>query len=376
MIMEGRRDKIRVLEVIQTIGIGGAEMVTLNTARFLDRSRFEVRALVVGGGELIDLLRQCGCEVDTFEFTHSYNREFLRFVRRLILRHRIDVIHTHLSRMNIYGFLASRLTPAANVMTVHGLTEFSTFRGRLYYSLFGNLSGRVVTVSHLLAERFHVRTKVRRDRITVIPNGIDIERFGRPVDRTATLARFGISPEAGIVLAVGNIRVIKGYEFLIESFSRIAAEEPRLRLVICGNDYSDHRRNLEPLVAAHSLSGRVIFADFVPDIERLYAVADLYALTSVSEGFSLTTVEAMASSAAVVSTDCVGPREIIDDGVDGIIVSERDPDLFGRTMLELYRDEPRRRTLGRAARAKAESRYTIKKTVGQFEQLFESLVIQ
>jgi len=372
--MSGTTEKIRVLEIIQTIGIGGAETVAFNTAHYLDKSKFEVRALVVGWGKLVERLQENGYGVDTCTFNRSYNWDLVRTIRGLIRKHRIDIVHSHLARMNTYGFVASRLTPAKNVMTVHGLSEFSNFLGKAYYSAFGNFSGKIVAVSQTLADRFVAETMVRKGKVTVIPNGIDIDRFGRPVDREATLARFGLPSGARLLLAVGNLRAIKGYEFLIESFATIAADEPSLHLMICGNDFFDYQRHLNPIIAQHGLADRVVFTDFVNDIETLYAAADVYALTSISEGFSLTTVEAMASSAAVVSTDCIGPREIIDDGVDGIIVTRRDPELFGRTVLDLLRDEERRRKLGRAARRKVEEKYAIRDSVAKFEQLFLSLI--
>jgi len=366
-------NKIRVLEVIQTIGIGGAEMVMFNTVTHLDRSRFDVRVLVVGGGPLVGGMRNLGYEVDTYKYRGSYDWRLIRLIRKLIRAHNIDIVHTHLSRMNSYGFAGSRFTQATNVMNIHGLGEFSNFLGKTYYNLFGNLSGKIVAVSQNLADRFLAETIVRKGKVTVIPNGIDLGRFGGEIDRAGVLKRFGIPPEAKLVLAVGNIRAIKGYEFLIESFARAAAEEPSALLMICGNDYFDYKRFLIPLVERSGLSERVIFSDFVTDIEAVYAAADVYALSSISEGFSLTTVEAMASSAAVVSTDCVGPREIIDDGVDGIIVPGRNPDRFGGMIIELLRDPDRRRILGRAARKKVEENYSVQKSVRQFEELFLSL---
>jgi glycosyltransferase involved in cell wall biosynthesis len=371
--VSGTMDKIRVLEIIQTIGIGGAETVAFNTAHYLDKSRFEVRALVVGWGKLVERLEQNGYGVDTCTFDKSYNWGLVKTIRALIRKHEIDIVHSHLARMNTYGFVASRLTPAKNVMTVHGLSEFSNFLGRAYYSALGNFSGKIVAVSQNLADRFVAETMVRKSKVMVIPNGIDIDRFRRPVDREKTLTRFGLPTGARIMLAVGNLRPIKGYDFLIESFARIADAEPSLYLMICGNDFWGHQPVLDPIIERYGLFDRVIFTDFVNDIETLYAVADVYALTSVSEGFSLTTVEAMASSAAVVSTDCIGPREIIDDGVDGVIVPRRDPDLFGRAILDLLRDEDRRQGMGRAARRKAEEKYAIEQSVAKFEQLFLSL---
>ncbi len=346
----------------------------LNTACFLDKSRFDVHALVVGGGALLEKLPQCGVAVDKFTFSKRYNLDLIKFIRHLIRKHDIDIVHTHLSRMNTYGFVATRFTRATNVMTVHGLTEFSGFLGRMYYSTFGRVSGKIVTVSDILANQFKAATGIKSDKIAVIPNGIDPERFGQEFNREDTLKRFGIPLDAKVVLAVGNIREIKGYELLIDSLAGIADKEPRLAVVICGGDYAGYKNILDELIDKHRLSDRIYFTDFVPDIEVLYAAADLYALTSISEGFSLTTVEAMASSKAVISTDCVGPRDIIDNGRDGIIIPERDPELFGKAMLELIRDDKRRSELGRAARQKVEGRYSIQKSVNAFEQLFVSLV--
>lgn len=369
---------INILEIIQTGTIsgalGGAEMVLYNIVRYIDSSRFSIRALVVGQGGLDERLQREGYPVDTFTFTRSYNLDLIKYIRRLIARYQIDIVHTHLSRMNTYGFAATRLTPARNVMTIHGMTGFSGGLGRLYCGVFGNLSAKVVAVSQPLAEEFSARTGVRRGNIVVIPNGIDIDCFGGAVDRVAVRRRFGLADDARMILSVGNIRAIKGYDFLIDAFATIAGGDSRLVLIIAGSDMFGEVAGLRERAAGRGVGDRVIFTEFIPDVEVLYGAADLFALSSISEGFSLTTVEAMASRLPVVSTDCLGPRDIITDGVDGIIVPGRDPDVFGRRMAELLGDDQRRRVLGEAARRTAERRFAIKSSVTKFETLFASLV--
>lgn len=368
---------LNILEVIQTGSIpgalGGAEMVLYNIVRYIDSSRFNIRALVAGRGGLDERLRAEGYPVDTFNFTKSYNLDLIRYLRKLIAEHKIDIVHTHLSRMNTYGFAATRFTPAKNVMTIHGMTGFSGRLGKLYYRAFGNLSARVVAVSEPLADEFAVATGVRRGKITVIPNGIDVNRFGGVVDRVAVRRRFGLPPEAKIILSVGNIRPIKGYDFLVDAFAAVARSHRDLVLVIAGSDMFGQAVDLKNRAAGYGLADRFLFTEFIPDIETLYGAADLFALSSVSEGFSLTTVEAMASRLAVISTDCLGPRDIITNGVDGIIVPGRDPEAFGRRMAELLADNSRRRLMGEAARRTAERRFTIRESVAKFEILFASL---
>lgn len=372
--------RIQILEIIQTGNIagavGGAETVLFNLMQHLNQDRFSVRALVVGQGGLDEKLRQHHFPVETFCFNRSYNWSLISRIRRIIAEHRIDIVHSHLSRMNTYGFAAAFLSRAKNVMTVHGTTEFSGFLGRLYYAVGGNLSGRVVAVSTGLADEFSARTKVRRRNITVIPNGIDVARFGAPVDREAVRRRFGLPDDARIILGVGNIRGIKGYDYLVDAFARIAARDTRLVLVIAGVDMFDTLVGLKEHARQSGFGDRIHFPGFVPDIETLYAAADLFALSSVTEGFSLTTVEAMASRLPVVSTDCLGPREIITDGIDGVIVPGRDPERFGEAMLELIEDGARCQAMGQVARDKVEGSFSITGSVAQFEALFMSLVGQ
>lgn len=381
--------KIKVLEVIQigSIGedirrgdnahlsqiIGGAEMVLLNILKHIDPKKFECRALIVGEGGLVERLQAAGFPLETFIFEKSYNRDLIRVMRRIIKKHDIDIVHTHMSRMNIYGVLAAFGTRAANVMTIHGLLEYSTRRARIYYSLFGSVSSRIVTVSGVLADHFISKTFIGRRKITIIPNGVDLAKFDKKIDRDESRKRFGIPLEARVILAVGNIRPIKGYELLIESFEKMAQQDDQLHLVICGYSGTDYGVKLRKEVADKPFSSRIRFTNFIEDIEVLYRLADIYVLSSVSEGFSLTTVEAMASSLPVVTTDCIGPREIIDNGIDGIVVEKRDPDLFGEAILQLLNDKELSRSMGAAARKKVEQRYSINKSIEKFQELFSTL---
>lgn len=372
--MKKRKEKIAVLELIQAEGIGGAEMVLYNTVCHLDSDRFDVRVLVVGGGLLVDRLRQAGFEADEFEFKNSYNLSLVRTLKDIIRDHKIDIVHSHLSRMNMYGFVASIFTPAVNVMTIHGESGFSGWLARIYYFLFGNISGRVVAVSNLLAESFCKRTLVRPAKVEVVHNGIDVSRFKGKFDRDEVLKRYNLPTEAILILAVGNIRPIKGYDLLIDAFELIVAKEPEARLLICGGEIYEHRKNLQERIVSHNCSEKIVLAPFAEDIEAVYSAADFYVLPSVSEGFSLTTVEAMASGLPVITTDCLGPREIIDNGQDGIIIANREPAVLAKAIIDLLGDPDKCIEMGRLARLKVAEKFSIEKAVGKFEKLFEALV--
>ena len=130
---------------------------------------------------------------------------------------------------------------------------------------------------------------------------------------------------------------------------------------------------MEKRISDKGLKGRVYLLDFVDDIENIYAASDIFVLPSVSEGFSLTTVEAMASGLPVIAADCIGPRDIIDDNVDGIILKERSPGTLSNEIAALLSDGHRRRELGEAARYKVSKMFNIADSVKEFENLFIEL---
>jgi len=115
----------------------------------------------------------------------------------------------------------------------------------------------------------------------------------------------------------------------------------------------------------------VTFAGFRPDVHRALASFDAYAITSRSEGFSLATVQAMASGLPVVATRCGGPEEIVDHGATGILVPNGSPEAVADALFHLRNDAAARHSLGEQARRVAETRYTVAAQVRAYERVYE-----
>ena len=174
---------------------------------------------------------------------------------------------------------------------------------------------------------------------------------------------------AKVVVTAGRLDANKGHHRMIRAFAPMAARHPDWQLHIYGAGAEDHA--LEDQISGLGLAEQVKLTGYTLDLRSVLGAASVYALTSHSESFSMSLIEAMSVGLPPVAMDCPrGPREIIDDGVNGVLVPDSDEAGFTRALLRLIEDEEYRRTLG--ARAHTDARaYAADTIVRQWEALFE-----
>jgi glycosyltransferase involved in cell wall biosynthesis len=218
----------------------------------------------------------------------------------------------------------------------------------------------VVVLSKRERRRF-ARALQRRTRVLAIPNAV-----AQPTGPPAPLER-------PVVLGVGRLERVKGFDRLIGAFAQVVREHPEWSLRICGSG-TEHEA-LQAQIDEHGLGGHVELAGRVTDIEREMEQASLFVLSSRAEGFPLAMLEAMAKGLPVVSFNCPsGPRNIIRNGVDGLLVPNRDIDGLARAMILLIADEAQRHRLAAAGRQKA-WRYGMETVGGRWEKLIAELTV-
>jgi glycosyltransferase involved in cell wall biosynthesis len=217
----------------------------------------------------------------------------------------------------------------------------------------------VVTTTRADAESYRRRMRLPGTLVTSVPNGVP-DTGVPPSDCTAK-----------VVVAAGRLDGVKRYQDLIRAFAVVAAARPEWSLRLYGG--GAERDRLAALVTELGLTGNVTLMGPVTPIEPEFARGSILAVSSRLESFGMTIVEAMRVGVPVVSTDCpLGPGEIIDHGVDGLLVPPRDVDAMAAALLELIGDEERRRRMGRAALAKAH-RYDPARVADAYLDLFERL---
>ena len=277
---------------------------------------------------------------------------------------RPTIVHTHNPKPGVYGRLAARAAHVPiTVNTVHGLyaTPDDSWKKRAaVYSL--ERLAATCSDAELVQNPEDVATlrdtlRIPQSRISLLGNGVDLDRFGRSTDRDARRARLraelGLRDDQLVVGAVGRLVAEKGYPELFEAWRTVAAEHPDAVLVVVGPDDDAKSDALPRDLIAQATADGVRFLGMRSDVEDLYCAFDLYVLASHREGFPRSAMEAAASGLPIIATQIRGCRQVVDDGVTGLLVPVRDARALAAAIGSLLDDNGRREAMSVAAGERA-----------------------
>jgi glycosyltransferase involved in cell wall biosynthesis len=365
----------RVLHVIDTTGPGGAETVFLDLAAQLDPARWTSRATVTAPGWVHDQLVTRGVGFDLIPSSATtLDLGYLRGLVRMVRRHRIDLVQTHLLGSAVYGTVAARLGGARAVCTFHGVWDLEQ-AGRLLAlkRWLVRRADRLVFVSRSVRDTFDAAGfGMSPDRAVVIYNGI--APAPSSAARDAVRHRLGLRNGQLLVGAIGNVRPAKGYDVLLEAAARVAAQVPDVRFVIAGDTAHPDYEGVCRRRAVLGLEGTVEFLGFRDDVEDLLSALDVLVSTSRSEGFSLSTVQAMAAGVPVVATRSGGPEEILEDGRTGVLVTNGSAEAVARGIERVYGDAGFAARLAAEGRVEVARRFSLRRMVLAYEDLYSAVL--
>jgi glycosyltransferase involved in cell wall biosynthesis len=241
----------------------------------------------------------------------------------------------------------------------------------LAYRLTDGLSRRTAFVSQAAADRYARLKAVPAHKTSVLTNGIDLAEFAPSAERRAQLrARMGAGEEF-VWLAAGRIVPAKDFPNLLRAFARVRADLPAAQLWIAGESLEAGSSAIQAQAA--ELGTSVRWLGLRRDMPALLDAADGFVLASAWEGMPLVVGEAMAMEKPVAATDVGGVRELV--GEAGVIVPAKSPEALAEAMLEMMRrTEEERRTLGRMARERIATRFSIDAKADEWEALYQALL--
>ncbi|MBA3014364.1 MAG: glycosyltransferase family 4 protein [Desulfobulbaceae bacterium] len=312
---------INILHTIDTTGPGGAETVFVNLVKGLDAHHFKSIAVIRGPGWVCRALQGIGIEPIFVQSKGGFNFHYLLELVKIIRKHKIDLVQSHLLGSNLYCSLAGMICRVPVVSTFHGFVD-SSGNDRLMSlktRLINAGSRKIVFVSDRLREHFVLRYGFSAEKSITIYNGVDTCLF-KPQRDEEIRKELGIGPEHILIGALGNIRPAKGYEYFLKAARLVYDKNPDCRFVITGEGSGLLYESLLTLRKDLGLGGVFFFLGFREDTAKLLNNLNIFLLSSISEGFSISTIEAMACKVPVVVTRSGGPEEIVSNGVNGITV--------------------------------------------------------
>jgi glycosyltransferase involved in cell wall biosynthesis len=362
---------VRVLHTIDTTGPGGAETVFVNLARFTNTDGFESIAAVSGPGWLRDELGRLGIQTITIQNRGSFHLKYLWELIRTIRALGIDVVQSHLLGSNMYCSVAGALCRVPVISTFHGFVDTASGERLLALkrSLINQGSQRIVFVSDHLRRYFLEQYRFSPEKSMTIYNGVDTSVF-RPRQDDSIRKELGLGKEQVLIGSVGNIRPAKGYDLFLRAARRIHDAHPEARFVLAGEGSGRLYQELLQLREELGLEDVFHFMGFQQEAASVFNNLDIFVLPSRSEGFSISTIEAMACGVPVVVTRSGGPEEIVEDGENGIAV-ECDSEDIARGVMRLIGDPELKASVRDKALGEVAQKFSLRAMVDQYRLFYD-----
>ena len=362
---------IRVLHVITRLTLGGSSENTVAQVIALQGAGYDC-ALAVGVDEseapTLEAARRRGCRVIGIpalgrEVAPASDLTALLALVRLMRAERVAIVHTHTSKAGFIGRLAARLArvpaiihqPHGHIFYGYYGARTSTFFIRLE-RLAARWSDRIVTLTDRGTEEHVARRIGHRAQFVVVPSGVPTEAFRAVAPSRATArARLRLAADGFVIVGVGRLVHVKGFDLLVAAMPAVQAEVRPLRVVLVGD--GPEREALGAQAAALGVSDALVLRGAVNDTTELaecLAAADVCAAPSRNEGMGRALVEAMALGRPVVGAAVGGIPSVIGHDEAGRLVPADDVGALAGALAELGRDGALRAKLGEAARARAE----------------------
>lgn len=363
----------RVMLFTDSFSRGGTERQFVRVVRSLDRSRYD---LIIGclhrRGHLLSEAESLGVPIVEFTINSLYNfraaKLFLRLVR-FLRREQIQIVHAFDFYTSVFVVPAARIAGVPVVLASRRelLNLRSPWQQRAIRVACGLATGVVVNSRAACRDLVGLESG-SGGRIEVLPNCINLQEFEPKLSPGEVRRELGLSPRSIVIGALGNLRPEKDLETFLLAARDILNAIPSAEFLVIGDGPA--RDSLKRLASDLCLSESVHFLSDRSDVPDLVAALDILVMSSYTESFPNAILEAMALGKPVVATNVGGIPELVDEGETGFLVPPRDPKALADRVLYLCRDSARRLQMGRAARMRVESDFTVQEVTARLEGIY------
>ncbi len=364
---------INIVHVVENLERGGLERMVIDLAGMQRAAGHRCRVICLfQPGALAGELQAQGIDVHPCGKRGGFDFGAVRRLRGWLRAIPGAVVHTHNANAHYHTAAAAVGLPIARLInTRHGMGAAQPrSRGEWLYRLTMRRTDTVAAVCEAARARFAQQGVSPRGRLLSVPNGIRIERFApaSQARRSALRSDLGLATDTRIIGSVGRLNPVKDQATLLGAFARLHAEFADTALVLVGDGAL--RALLQSQAAALGIGDAVRFLGDRSDVRELLQGFDLFALSSLSEGYSMALLEACASGLPIVATDVGGNREIVIDGRNGLLVPPARDDALAEAFATLLRDPAGAAAMGGAGRAWALREASVDTMARRYDALY------
>jgi glycosyltransferase involved in cell wall biosynthesis len=358
---------LRVLEVVGNGIVGGMESTVRDLTRFLPHSHFQITCLCPYESAFTSALRQTGSEVFITPLREDPLWQSLQFAVQLTRTRRIDVIHAHLPNAHVLAGLVGCVTHTPVLATVH---EMNLSALGLSVSL---LTGTALVVVCQAAYAEALALGVPQERLYLVPNGVDCERFTPARSGEYFRRAVGVPGDAPLIGFVGRLAPEKGPDQFVRVAELVHQQRPDAHFVLVGE--GPLREKVAAMIEARHLSSYVHLAGLWENAWEVYPGLDLLVQTSRSEGMPLVVLEAMACGVPVAAMDVGGVAELIDVGTTGVLAPPESYEALAGTVCLLLSQPMQMLAMGQAGRRRVEAHFRVQTSIQRTGEILRTQAV-
>jgi glycosyltransferase involved in cell wall biosynthesis len=365
-----------ILHSIDTTGPGGAETVFLDLVENLRLDGYENYAIIKGAGWVEDQLKKRQIRYYIVKPHGFLSIPYYFTLAKLLKKNNTALIQAHLLGSSLTYSILGFLLAIPLVATIHGQVDLNPKEKWVWIKQFIMRLGvkQLIAVSKDLRQYIEQRKLFPASIVKVIYNGIDEKKY-RIEDSRRLRHILKLSDDTLLIGCLGNVRPAKNYELLLDVVAALKTTGTSFHVVVAGHQKAELMQKLDSKIHQLQLENWVSFIGFQNDTAEYLRQLDIFLLTSSSEGFSIATIEAMASGLPVVATKCGGPEEIIEHRKTGLLAENGSRDDIVTRLQEVITDPVSRRELALAGEAHAVSTFSAKYMYQTYTEIYQQFLL-
>jgi glycosyltransferase involved in cell wall biosynthesis len=372
------KEKIHIVHITQHLEIGGLESFIVEFCRKLDKDAFTATVLCFNSYDELykESLAECGVAVHLIRKHSRYDLLFLWRAAAFLKSIKADIVHSH-GGCFLYSSLVGKLAGVKGLVhTAHGMPVVSGLQAGVEEFLSCSMTDRIVAVSDEVADDLKCRQKWASQKIDVIINGIDSDRYRPVYDKKVIADRkadYGLPANKKIIGTVGRLEPVKNYPLLLHACAKLTRSDRNdFHLVLVGSGCEAGA--LKSLADDLGIRERVTFLGMQYDLHKIYPLFDFFVLPSLTEGTSLSLLEAQSCGVTAVVTDVGGNSRVIKNGLNGFLTPSGDHDAMTAHLDRCLNCDTELAAMGKTARAEILDKFNIRAVLKQYQTMYCGLV--
>ncbi len=368
---------MKILHVVENFGSAGLESLVKDMVLLRDSNKIKMASVCTLNqyGWCGEILQKAGCQVYSLAWKARRKNSFQlsREIIKIVRDDEIDIVHTHNFVPLFMAFPVKFFTKAKLLVTFHGFLEWRTY-SKIFYPFLYYLTDRIVIVSEAMRDYYRHPVAFSDSKIIHIVNGIDLRRFDN-AENILNRNDIGLSEKDFVVVTVGRLSPVKNQIMLIDVCRMLKDRIPNLKFLFITGHSPDSEGLTEKFIELsekYGIEENINLLGFRKDIPALLKLADLFVMSSLTEGTSLALIEAMASGLPVVVSNVGGNPWIIKNNENGLLFDVKDVFQLSRHIFTLYQKSEKRKQLGVSAKENS-YKYSLENMVRTYETLYQKI---